>query len=187
MSAASLALAEDAQVKSDQIVKHFVESVDLGAKRGICVGTTEECNASAPAPTGMDMLINFDLNSASLTEQARANLDEFAKALKDDRLRAASFVVEGYTDASGNEIYNDNLSERRAAVGDGVPAAERCQRGAHQGDRHGREEPAGSRPLSIRSTAASRCASRFSDRLRTQPATAVRQQPQASGTRTPFL
>lgn len=114
LSATGFALAGEAQVRSDQIVKHFVESVDLGAKRGICVGTTEECNASAPAPTGMDMLINFDLNSADLTEQARANLDEFAKALKDDRLRAASFIVEGYTDATGNESYNDTLSERRA-------------------------------------------------------------------------
>lgn len=114
LGSAGVVLAEDPQLKSDEIVKKFVESVDLGAKRGICVGTTEECNAQAPKPSGMDMLINFDLNSADLTEQARANLDEFAKALKDDRLRAASFVVEGYTDASGNEVYNEDLSSRRA-------------------------------------------------------------------------
>ncbi|MDQ6434718.1 OmpA family protein [Mesorhizobium sp. LHD-90] len=102
------------QLTSDQIVKYFADTADLGAKRGICIGTAEECNKDTPAPTGLDMLINFDLDSAELTEQARQNLNEFAKALKDDRLRAATFVVEGYTDASGEEQYNDRLSERRA-------------------------------------------------------------------------
>lgn len=102
------------QLTTDQIVKHFIDNADMGAKRGICIGTTEECNKSEPAPAGLDMLINFDLNSAELTGQARQNLNEFAKALKDERLQAASFLVEGYTDASGNERYNTRLSERRA-------------------------------------------------------------------------
>jgi outer membrane protein OmpA-like peptidoglycan-associated protein len=102
------------ELKSDEIVKFFVDSADMGAKRGICIGTTEECNKDAPAPSGLDMLINFDLNSADLTEQARLNLNEFAKALKDERFRAATFIVEGYTDASGSEIYNNSLSDRRA-------------------------------------------------------------------------
>jgi outer membrane protein OmpA-like peptidoglycan-associated protein len=102
------------QLTSDQIVDHFAKTANLGASRGICIGTTEECNKDQPAPAGLDMLINFELNSAELTEQARANLNEFAKALKDERLRAATFIVEGHTDASGDERYNDRLSERRA-------------------------------------------------------------------------
>lgn len=102
------------QVSSDDIVKHFVDTADLGAKRGICIGTTEECSTEVPKPNNMDMLINFDLNSAELTSQARTNLNEFAKALKDERLQAATFIVEGYTDASGEERYNTTLSERRA-------------------------------------------------------------------------
>jgi OOP family OmpA-OmpF porin len=102
------------QLKSDDIVKHFANSADLGAKRGICIGTIEECNKDQPAPAGLDMLINFDLDSADLTEQARQSLNEFAKALKDNRLRAATFVVEGHTDARGEAVYNDKLSERRA-------------------------------------------------------------------------
>jgi outer membrane protein OmpA-like peptidoglycan-associated protein len=60
------------------------------------------------------MLINFDLNSAQLTPQAQQNLDEFAKALHNDQLSSARFVVEGYTDARGTEQYNLGLSERRA-------------------------------------------------------------------------
>lgn len=100
----------------EEIVKFFASAVDLGKTRGICVGTEEECSqgAAKPVPTGLDMLINFDLNSADLTPGARAKLGEFAEALKDNRLKAHAFTVEGYTDASGSETYNAGLSERRA-------------------------------------------------------------------------
>jgi OmpA-OmpF porin, OOP family len=106
--------AQEKAPSADDIVKHFQDTADLGSKRGICVGTADECSKDQPAPTGLDMMINFNLDSADLTTQARQNLDEFAKALKDDRLKAATFVVEGYTDASGDEVYNKDLSARRA-------------------------------------------------------------------------
>jgi OOP family OmpA-OmpF porin len=114
LSGIAMAAAQDNALTADQIVKHFQETTDLGNKRGICVGTADECSNDQPAPTGLDMMINFNLNSADLTPEARQNLDEFAKALKDDRLKAATFVVEGYTDASGEEVYNKDLSARRA-------------------------------------------------------------------------
>ena len=59
-------------------------------------------------------MINFGLDSAQLDQTARAELDEFAKALKDNRLSTFRFVVEGHTDASGPDRYNQNLSQRRA-------------------------------------------------------------------------
>ena len=59
-------------------------------------------------------MVNFEKNSANLTSQAKANLDEFSKALKDPRLAAATFAVDGYTDASGTDKYNLSLSGRRA-------------------------------------------------------------------------
>jgi OmpA-OmpF porin, OOP family len=114
------ALAQDINAagsqSKDDIVKFFASAVDLGKARGICVGTEAECSKKpgAPVPTGLDMLINFDLDSADLTPNARQKLGQFAEALKDSRLKAHSFTVEGYTDASGSEIYNAGLSERRA-------------------------------------------------------------------------
>lgn len=101
---------------TEDIVEYFSKAADLGATRGICVGTEEECAAKSgtSAPAGLDMLINFDLNSSELTPEARTKLEEFAKALKDSRLNSHSFVVEGHTDASGSEDYNIGLSERRA-------------------------------------------------------------------------
>ena len=117
---------------SDDIVKFFAGQVNLGASRGICIGTEDECRskkAEAAPPKGLDMLVNFDLDSASLTPDARAKLEEFAKALKDDRLRKLDFRVEGYTDASGSEVHNEKLSAQRAEsvtkflVSSGIDAA----------------------------------------------------------------
>ncbi|PAP94481.1 OmpA family protein [Mesorhizobium wenxiniae] len=104
--------------KSEDIVKFFDAASEFGPSRGICVGTEDECsskNKAAPAEkTSLDMLINFGLDSAELDATARAELDEFAKALKDSRLSALNFVVEGHTDATGSADYNEGLSERRA-------------------------------------------------------------------------
>ncbi|MER9326563.1 OmpA family protein [Mesorhizobium sp. M0152] len=106
--------------KSEDIVKFFAGAADLGKSRGICVGTEEECSGKtkakdAPAEkSSLDMLINFGLDSAELDATARSELDEFATALKDKRLSTFSFVVEGFTDATGTVHYNEGLSQRRA-------------------------------------------------------------------------
>ncbi|WFP75864.1 OmpA family protein [Mesorhizobium sp. WSM4906] len=112
-------VSADPLQKSEDIVKFFTGAGNLGASRGICVGTEEECKSkneknAAPNKTGLDMMINFGLDSAQLDQTARAELDEFAKALKDNRLSTFSFVVEGHTDASGPDRYNQDLSQRRA-------------------------------------------------------------------------
>jgi outer membrane protein OmpA-like peptidoglycan-associated protein len=101
---------------SEDIVKFFAGETGLGVSRGICIGTADECRdkSEAPQPKGLDMLVNFNLDSAELTADAKAKLEEFAKALKDERLRNLHFRVEGYTDASGSEPYNEKLSGRRA-------------------------------------------------------------------------
>ena len=99
---------------SNQIVDFFIKSANMGAACGICIGTVEECSSTSPKPAGFDMLVNFGHNSAELTAAAKANLEQIADALKDHRLSAANFVVEGHTDAIGSENYNLSLSERRA-------------------------------------------------------------------------
>lgn len=110
-----LPAAADPQVNANEIVDFFAKSNDeLGASRGICIGTAEECDKTKPKPAGFDMLINFELGSAEFTPQAKENLSEFVKALADKRLSSAKFVVEGHTDARGGDQYNLGLSERRA-------------------------------------------------------------------------
>lgn len=124
-AAALPSAAQQAPYAPDDVVSFLIDSVDLGLNRGICIGTAEEC--APPKPKGLDMFINFELDSAALTEEAQQNLAIFAQALKDERLKKANFVVEGHTDARGTDIYNDTLSEERAAavktylIGQGVP------------------------------------------------------------------
>eukprot|EP01042_Synura_sphagnicola_P035222 gene35222-45129_t len=91
--------------KADDIVKHFgAAKPNLGVSRGLCVGTEAECNKAGHVvkpPTAFDLVVKFKYNSDVLEPEARVNLDEFAKALKDPQLSASRFLVEGHTDASG--------------------------------------------------------------------------------------
>ncbi len=116
--AAGLTVSGTAFAESDytssQIVEFFVKSANMGAARGICVGTVDECSRKPAKPLGFDMLVNFEYNSAELTREAQINLDQIADALKDQRLSGAKFTVEGHTDATGSEGYNLGLSEQRA-------------------------------------------------------------------------
>lgn len=116
MALALPAAAQQAVFTPDGVVDFFQQDearrAKLGATRGLCVGTAEECD---PKPRGRDMLVTFELNSADLTPEARENLAIFAEALADERLADARFVVEGHTDARGSETFNADLSEARAA------------------------------------------------------------------------
>jgi len=133
--AAPPALAQS-QYAAGDIVEHFTAVEEAGAAetgalcggqpclskgqtRAVCIGTASAC-ASQPAPEpvadagGFDLLITFELGSDRLSEQARANLREFARALADPVLGGATFRIEGHTDASGSAEFNQVLSERRA-------------------------------------------------------------------------
>jgi peptidoglycan-associated lipoprotein len=57
--------------------------------------------------------VKFKLDSADLNDQAKAALDEFAGKVKG--LDAQYFVeIQGHTDDSGGEGYNEELGQRRA-------------------------------------------------------------------------
>ena len=97
---------------SPEDIINFFSSQD--ASRGICVGTDEECGASAKKAGSFNLKLQFAKDSADLSEEAKANLASFAAALKSPSLSVASFLIEGYTDASGTARYNMDLSQRRA-------------------------------------------------------------------------
>ena len=119
----ALAPAVQAQTyKADDIVKHFSPAVaapPVSATRGLCIGTEADCNKAGHvvkpvAVAAFDLVVRFKYNSDVLEPDARANLDEFAKALKMPQLGTSRFVVEGHTDAVGSPSYNLDLSARRA-------------------------------------------------------------------------
>ena len=67
-----------------------------------------------PQPKSIDLVIQFDLDSAKLKEPSKPLLDSLVEAMKNDRLAAIKFKVEGHTDAQGTEQYNLRLSQSRA-------------------------------------------------------------------------
>jgi outer membrane protein OmpA-like peptidoglycan-associated protein len=58
--------------------------------------------------------IEFALNSADLTPQGKRDLDVFGEALLDKELTTRAVELKGFTDNTGDEQYNCNLSLRRA-------------------------------------------------------------------------
>ena len=79
-------------------------------KRGIQIqpGTSEDNR-----PT-VNLYINFQFDSAQLTNDGQISLETLGKALNDPRLQKYSFLIAGHTDAKGPAEYNQVLSEKRA-------------------------------------------------------------------------
>jgi outer membrane protein OmpA-like peptidoglycan-associated protein len=62
----------------------------------------------------VDMVIEFDYNSANLTQKAMPTLNKLGKVLTDGRLAGSTFVIAGHTDSVGSQKFNQKLSLRRA-------------------------------------------------------------------------
>ncbi len=58
-------------------------------------------------------MIHFDVNRSTVKQQYHAILDEIALVLK-EKIPDANILLAGYTDNTGTEAYNDNLSLQRA-------------------------------------------------------------------------
>jgi outer membrane protein OmpA-like peptidoglycan-associated protein len=59
-----------------------------------------------------DSDILFAVDSAALSAQSMRSLDEFAQVMRE--FPKTAILIQGYTDSSGSEQYNMQLSERRA-------------------------------------------------------------------------
>jgi len=120
LSLATPALADPAYT-SGKVVDYLLQSksAKLGKARGLHLAepATEQPEAQ---PKHFDLMVNFEFDSDKLTAAAQANLDQFADALKDPRvkenLKGEKFAIDGFTDATGAEYYNQTLSQRRAAA-----------------------------------------------------------------------
>src|SRR5690606_14274344 len=61
-----------------------------------------------------EQAIQFEFDSADLTDDAKTYLDRLANAYKERGDSLEEISVHGYTDATGPEEYNNDLSKRRA-------------------------------------------------------------------------
>jgi outer membrane protein OmpA-like peptidoglycan-associated protein len=64
----------------------------------------------------VDLTVNFEFNSAKLTNDGMISLDALGKALSDPDLRDQKYRIAGHTDAVGSDAYNQRLSEVRAVA-----------------------------------------------------------------------
>ncbi|HEY9066692.1 MAG TPA: OmpA family protein [Burkholderiaceae bacterium] len=90
-----------------------------GTTRSIRLLTERREAGGAPeapkTPNALSLPVRFEFDSARITPAARDQLDALAQGIK--MLQAGrSVVIEGHTDASGSDAYNDALSSRRAAA-----------------------------------------------------------------------
>lgn len=104
---------------SEWTVERISRSANMGAARGICVGTVKECLAKLESSEkgnskNTEMIVTFGYDSAQLSQKARITLQQIASALNKPRLSNTKIVVKGYTDATGGADYNLKLSEKRA-------------------------------------------------------------------------
>lgn len=83
------------------------------AKRGIKISGELPPEVDLPR---INLTINFELDSAILTNEGMVALRSLAKALHDPRLSGMQFQVAGHTDGRGDNVYNVQLSERRATT-----------------------------------------------------------------------
>jgi outer membrane protein OmpA-like peptidoglycan-associated protein len=117
----ALGFAQVKQLGPNATSQDFIDSLTPGPEapalkfRGLRVlnanPTDQATEASGPA-VAVD--IKFALNSAELTDQAKATLKQMAAAIKSDQLASYHFLLEGHTDTTGNPDHNLALSKRRA-------------------------------------------------------------------------
>jgi len=110
---------------ADRILAGAVIGAGIGAGIGSYMDAQEEKLARIPGTTvervGSDKLlvrfssdVLFDTDSAILVADSRTTLDKVALVLKD--FPKTAVVVEGFTDATGSNEHNQELSLRRAAA-----------------------------------------------------------------------
>jgi outer membrane protein OmpA-like peptidoglycan-associated protein len=86
------------------------------SSRGISISQEERgklADAVKDFPV-QDMEIPFELNSADISPKAKPSIEALGHALQNMQLKGSSFLLAGYTDATGTAAFNQSLSERRA-------------------------------------------------------------------------
>lgn len=104
-----VALGVEAQPSAREIVDQLTPRGI--SPRGIKVEGQRE---RADAPPSINLDVTFEYASANLSPDAKIVLDNLGQALNDPALAAAKIQIAGHTDGVGGEVYNLDLSKRRA-------------------------------------------------------------------------
>ncbi len=119
----AVAAVIDGQREADEILAGAAIGAVVGGGVGVYLDAQEEKLARIPGTSvervGRDtLLVHFDsdvlfaVDSATLDGYSRGSLDEVAGVLLE--FKKTAVVVQGHTDSTGSEEYNERLSRRRA-------------------------------------------------------------------------
>ncbi|WP_454631262.1 OmpA family protein [Bradyrhizobium cenepequi] len=92
----------------------FVDGLRNRPTRSLSLGERQEIAELAATKPQINLEIQFDFNSAEISQSSSQAVQELGKALSNPGLKGSTFVVAGHTDAVGSDAYNQELSERRA-------------------------------------------------------------------------
>ena len=101
-----LAVMPDTPADATEVKSRDQIEVQLMFSKGLMV-VPDEGRIALPA-------IQFEYDSDRLTETAERQLKELGSALRSNSLNSLSFSIQGHTDSIGSELYNRELSLRRA-------------------------------------------------------------------------
>jgi outer membrane protein OmpA-like peptidoglycan-associated protein len=92
----------------------FVQGLRNRQTRSLSLSEREQIADIATTKPNIDLEINFDYNSASISKASMPSVKALGEALSDTKLKGSTFMVAGHTDGIGGDTYNQELSERRA-------------------------------------------------------------------------
>jgi outer membrane protein OmpA-like peptidoglycan-associated protein len=93
--------------------KQFLDSVRNRPAHSLSAAEREQIAEAASEKRSIDIEINFDFRSASISRTAIASVDTLGRALSHPDLKGMTFVLAGHTDGKGGITYNQGLSEKR--------------------------------------------------------------------------
>jgi outer membrane protein OmpA-like peptidoglycan-associated protein len=93
---------------------NFINSVRNRSTRSLSMGERNQLDTIAASRPKIDLEINFDFNSASISQASMSAAQHLGEALTDPQLKGSTFIVSGHTDGVGSDAFNQDLSERRA-------------------------------------------------------------------------
>jgi outer membrane protein OmpA-like peptidoglycan-associated protein len=92
----------------------FINSVRNRSSRSLSSEERAQLDDITANKPKIDLEINFDYNSASISQASMPAVKQLGEALSDPQLKGSTFVVSGHTDGIGGDAFNQDLSERRA-------------------------------------------------------------------------
>ena len=98
----------------DARLRELIELLDKSRTRAFTAKERVELAQRLESSPTVDTEIYFEFNSADISPDSKAQLENLARALKSSEMRNRAVLIAGHTDAKGKAEVNRIMSQRRA-------------------------------------------------------------------------